>query len=408
MPIGLRHGWGVAGLNICKELARVEDIEIVSRDYHMIMRDPAIQITDNTIIAQKINTTACMDLIGGIPQHGDIPCIQAIAGANMRPVDEEVSGPENIGYTFFEENIVAERSVKAARRYWDHVVCGSSWCADVLENAGYRNISVGVQGVDLDVFRPEPPEKNPFLRSLMRGWGQHQDMFIVFSGGKFELRKSQDVVIRAMKVIMERHKDVALVAAWNNMWPESLKTMTLSPLIKFNYDASVDPRTNIIRSVIENGIPHDRFQYVTSILHPAMAQVYSACNLGIFPNRCEGGTNLCMMEFMACGKPVIATNTTGHVDVLKVGNSFGFISTASRFEFKPNGVLRATWPEPDLDDFISEIEMAYQARGSGRLESAGENAREDMRQWTWAKLAQEFRPGSYSRAAEIPVIARLA
>ena len=43
---------------------------------------------------------------------------------------------------------------------------------------------------------------------------------MVFSGGKFELRKGQDVVIRAYRVLEDRHPDVMLVNAWFNPWPD--------------------------------------------------------------------------------------------------------------------------------------------------------------------------------------------
>jgi glycosyltransferase involved in cell wall biosynthesis len=39
-------------------------------------------------------------------------------------------------------------------------------------------------------------------------------------------------------------------------------------------------------------------------------------DIGLFPNRCEGGTNLSLMEYMATGKPVVATTTSGHRDIL--------------------------------------------------------------------------------------------
>ena len=42
-----------------------------------------------------------------------------------------------------------------------------------------------------------------------------------------------------------------------------------------------------------------------------MPQVYQNTDVGIFPSRCEAGTNLVMMEYMACGKPAIATVGTG-------------------------------------------------------------------------------------------------
>lgn len=388
MPIGLHHGWGIAGLNISREIAKKTPVEIINREYHAIMRDPMMQTAENSIIGKSVNGPACVDLIGGIPQHGQGPCISSISGSSMHPSEPDVSGCPDIGYTFFEDNIVAAKGTRPGRR-WDHIVCGSSWCADILEESVSRHVSVGIQGVDGEIFRPIDPLKNQFFKMLMRRFGR-SDTFLVFSGGKFELRKGQDVVIKAMSVIMERHPDVALVGAWHNMWPASAQTMTLSPVIKFAYDESNEPRTNIIRCVVENGIPPERFHYVSPLAHPAMAEIYNACDLGVFPNRCEGGTNLCLMEFMSCGKPVVATNSTGHVDILKPSAVVGFVGCEKRFEYKPNGILKAIWPEPNVDDLVDLIEEAYRKRGSDGLAATAAIGKASMAEYTWPKLADHF------------------
>ncbi len=57
--------------------------------------------------------------------------------------------------------------------------------------------------------------------------------FVVFSGGKFELRKGQDVV-RAYKVLQDHHPDLVLVNAWFNPWPDVFGTMRTSLLIRFD------------------------------------------------------------------------------------------------------------------------------------------------------------------------------
>ena len=55
---------------------------------------------------------------------------------------------------------------------------------------------------------------------------------LIFSGGKFEFRKGQDLVVRAVKVLQERHRDVALVAAWHNYHAKAHQTMTASPYVR--------------------------------------------------------------------------------------------------------------------------------------------------------------------------------
>jgi hypothetical protein len=41
----------------------------------------------------------------------------------------------------------------------------------------------------------------------------------------------------------------------------------------------------------------------------------SATDCGLFPNRCEGGTNLVAMEYASIGRPIVANALTGHADI---------------------------------------------------------------------------------------------
>jgi hypothetical protein len=49
--------------------------------------------------------------------------------------------------------------------------------------------------------------------------------FVVFSGGKLEMRKGQDIVIAAFEKFAAKHKDAILVTAWHNQWPKLTKTI---------------------------------------------------------------------------------------------------------------------------------------------------------------------------------------
>src|SRR2546421_282278 len=187
-------------------------------------------------------------------------------------------------------------------KHFDRLSTGSTWCTQILERHGLKNVATVLQGIDPTIFFPTNQPRDFF-----------PDRFIVFSGGKFEFRKGQDLVIRAFKALQDRHKDVLLIASWYNHWDFSFNSMQQSPHIKFN------PRsTNSIHAarevLIDNGIDPLRVILLEPHSQPVMAHIYRSADVGLFPNRAEGGTNLVLMEFMACGKPVIATNTTGHAD----------------------------------------------------------------------------------------------
>ena len=46
------------------------------------------------------------------------------------------------------------------------------------------------------------------------------DRFVIFSGGKLEYRKGQDIVIAAFKIFQKRHPEALLITAWHNVWPQ--------------------------------------------------------------------------------------------------------------------------------------------------------------------------------------------
>lgn len=286
----------------------------------------------------------------------------------------DIFGAENIGYTFF-ENVLPENSVENAR-FFDTIFAGSSWCRDRLIDRGITWSDVLIQGVDPAVFYPITEEK-PGAK----------DQFVVFSGGKFELRKGQDIVIRAIKVLQDRHRDVLLVNGWHNAWAFSMNTMVSSPLIRYSPQKqwSVAYLENLLK---DHGIDLSRTVQLPRVPQDQMRKIYSATDIGLFPNRCEGGTNLIMMEYMACGKPVTASLTSGHRDILTERNSLP-VTHLRPFEFRDgSGALSALWDDPDLDEVIESLEYAYQHRDA--LKALGKQAGEDMTKRTWKHTASDL------------------
>jgi glycosyltransferase involved in cell wall biosynthesis len=119
-----------------------------------------------------------------------------------------------------------------------------------------------------------------------------------------------------------------------------------------------------------------------------MGEVYRDTDCGLFPNRCEGGTNLVLMEYMACGKPVIAANNSGHRDVVSRDHAV-LIEKHRPLEIKAtNGRLYAQWYEPDLDEVVERLEWAYQHRDE--LRRIGLAGAQYISGITWEKAAKKF------------------
>jgi len=214
------------------------------------------------------------------------------------------------------------------------------------------------------------------------------DKFVVFSGGKFELRKGQDIVIRAYKVLQDRHADVMLVNAWHNPWPAEFETMSQSKLIRF--PRAKGPHVQLVNRILaDNGIDLQRVVSCHQQSNVAMPPIYWNTDVGLFPNRCEGGTNLVLMEYMACGKAVVAVDTTGHADIVNACNALVIGTKGETTVRDAGGVPMAVWPEPDLDDAIDKLEWAYQNRD--KMRELGCRAAKDLEPFTWRRTAEGFR-----------------
>lgn len=279
-------------------------------------------------------------------------------------------GQFNHGYTFFERDLTDESVANAGRL--DTVFAGCTWCGEKLAEKGIPNV-VLIQGVDGTVFRPQALAPNP-------------TRFTLFSGGKFEYRKGQDLVLLAYRELSRRHPEVRLVCAWCNQWGFSIETMRQSPHIRYE---RIDGQAwePFMRRIFDlNEIEVGRVEMLPLLKQSDMARVYLQTDLGVFPNRCEGGTNLVMMEYMACGKAVVATNATGHRDILTTDNAYP-LDALSEIQFRDrDGNVAAHWVEPRVEDIVATVEAAMRSRAE--LATKGRQAAADLRAFTWERAAR--------------------
>lgn len=340
-------GWGTAGRRIVEEMKKVAFVQ------------NAHDVNDGLMMKQDF------------PVDFTAPLLQAIRGVDMLPMYPHLrSRYLNVGYCFIEDSLLLKRYAENAHRYWDTIVAGSNWGAERIRDAVTEvDVKVAVQGVDSDIFRP------------MEEVTPDDNWFTIFSGGKWEFRKGQDVVIAAVKVLMERHKDVRLVASWWNPWQQSIDTMMASHLLNGgpllgNYKAAA----------LFNGIPPDRVQFIDECSHAELAGHMNKCDIALFPNRCEAGTNLVMMEAMACGLPVITVPAHGHATV--AGHlDLKYMLSSKPFICQRAGVAVGQWYEPDLDETIDKLEAAYNGY---TLDSDGAANRIAMLRFTWEACAKSL------------------
>ena len=337
-------GWGVCGHYFEKELSKIADLHVLREQ-------------------------------GGAVAHAllDGVLFQGLQGADFDPLAAESRGRRNLGYVFFEKELTSNSMKNSAR--FDLVLAGSTWCLERMREKGIENSDVLLQGIDPGIFYPIQEAANP-------------DRFVIFSGGKFELRKSQDLVLRALKIFQERHSDVWLVNCWYNMWEPSVRMMESSQLIHFRFDPEQTWNENMLRTYVQNGLDSDRILTCSLVPNEQLPRLYAQTDIGIFPNRCEGGTNLVMMEYMACGKPVIASNTSGHKDILTSENALCLNSLQDLTIVDPHGQTVCRWQEPSLDELLDQLEYAYSHRAA--IADIGRSAGETLKRFTWKSAAERL------------------
>ena len=342
LPSGENFGWGICGYYLKKELSK-------------------LVITTNLDNEPKL--AARKDLPGKV--------IHALSDHDFNTL-YAARGKENYGYTFFEYELDSP-AVENAKNL-DLVFCGSSWCRDKLRKRGIHCVEVLFQGVDPAHFYPIAPRKT-------------NDSFVIFSGGKFELRKGQDLILRAVALLQQKYSNLLLVNAWYNSWPQTMLSMSASPFIKFESKGNTW-KEQMAHLYNLNGVDPHRVITCESIPHRELRSIFAMTDIGVFPNRCEGGTNLMLMEYMACGRPVIASLTSGHRDILNERNCL-LLTDLRPFHLKDtNGELLGDWQQPSLDELVERIEYAYHHRED--LLHIGRQGAEDMGGLTWAATARRL------------------
>jgi glycosyltransferase involved in cell wall biosynthesis len=230
-----------------------------------------------------------------------------------------------------------------------------------------------LQGVDPALFHPAP------RRGLM------PDRFLVFSGGKLERRKGQDLVLAAFRVFAQRHPDALLVTAWHSPWPKVARTLDVSGLaapVPFAGSGAAD----VTGWAVASGVPANQILDLGLIPNASMPPVLREMDVALFPNRCEGGTNLVAMECMACGVPAILSRNSGHLDLIEDGNCYPLERQAGLAgkEGPFNGV--SGWGESDVDEIVAALEAAYADRDDARRR--GLAGAQTLSRHSWAATAR--------------------
>jgi glycosyltransferase involved in cell wall biosynthesis len=341
------HGWGVFGLNLALNLLeRGEPRPLLLAEPHLqdVPADALASLAPLMAEQRQIQEQVLGPAGANTINIGGAAVLHALVnGFNHH---DNVRGSVNVGIIFFERGPIGDEERTRAALY-DRVIAGSSWNRDYARAHGIANIEFVSQGIDTAIFRPGPKS------------GAYDGRFAIFSGGKIEMRKGQDLVLAAFKIFHARHPEAILVTAWRNAWPESANGMANSVHIDHDPKVGADGELMVKQWAVDNGVAPDAFVDLGWVPNHRTAAILRDMDAAVFPNRCEGGTNLVAMEAMASGVPCVLSANTGHLDLIGGDNCYAL---ADQRAITEQGGPVEMWRESQIEEIVEKLEAIHADR----------------------------------------------
>ncbi len=272
-------GYGVVGIQVLKQLHKDTNI--------CCFPIGEIQITDQstTDIVKQIHYNNHLKF----PHQADNYILKVW---HQNALFERPGKGKYFGWPIFELDRFTDIEIASLQQPDELIVC-SQWAkAVVLHSLPDTKVHVVPLGVDRDIFHPESVLTEPLI-----------DNYNFYTIGKLSKNKGHDILASAFNKAFEQSDKV------------QLHMITHNPF--FNQQENDYWKGLFTKSKLGNKIKfHPRLD-----THKNIANLINRYDCGIFCSRAEGW-NLGLLESMACDKPVIATDYSGHTEYCNRGNCF--------------------------------------------------------------------------------------
>ncbi len=268
------------------------------------------------------------------------------------------AGSYRIGFTMLETTGLPREWVNQANEM-DEVWVPSSFNVETFRNSGVtRPLHVIPLGVDVRYFHPGIQSER---------FSDRYTFLSVFEWGE---RKAPEVLLRAFCRAFSHTEDVAMVIKYSNSSPFDLR--------QFLFDL---------------GLPGDTPPIVLlqscSIVHYQMGALYRGADCFVLPTRGEGW-GMPILEAMACGLPVIATNWSGQTAFMNERNSYPLgVRKLIPAEARCPYYKGYEWADPDEDQLVELMRHVFHNREEAAARGTVA-AREAAESWSWSASADRI------------------
>ncbi len=352
-------GYGVAGYNIFKELFKINS----STALYPISKP---EFVDDDILQGMRNRN----------NKNNWTAQPSVKIWHQNDVHTHIGKGLHVGFPIFELTEFNEEE-KMSMSHCDKLFVCSQWAKDVVMDQcppiSYRGITferfvdeervhVVPLGVDAELFQPHISKR---------------DATIFFNCGKWEKRKGHDVLLECFNTAFEPTDNVELwmmcenpfIGEMNQQWVDLYKNSPMGSKIRI--------------------IPRQQ-------THKDVYNIMKQADCGVFPARAEGW-NLELLEMMACGKHVIATNYSAHTEFCNKDNCH--LVEINKLEEAHDGVFFsgklgkwASYNQSAKDQLIHHLRVVHKLKSLHGCISNPEGIK-TARKFSWKNSARELLNG---------------
>jgi len=336
-------GYGIAGYNILNSLIKLG--ERVS----LFPMGPVDQMPNMDSISEALSFKSVSQTAPSVKIW------------HQHDIHHHVGKELHVGFPIFELDRFSQAEARSIS-YNDRVFVCSDWAKNiVMASTSVKDIQVVPLGVDTSLFKP---------------MASNRDATIFFNCGKWEVRKGHDVLGECFNEAFSASDNVELwmmcenpfLGEENSKWIRQYQSTPLGDKIR------IIPR------------------------QPSQKDVYNIMrqtDCGVFPSRAEGW-NLELLEMMACGKSVIATNYSAHTEFCTPDNArlIPITSLEQAHDdkwFFGNGNW-GLFGETQKQLLVSNMREVHEAKQNGSLDD-NYNGVITAKTFSWENSAKKFLEG---------------